>query len=351
MSLLPSPQELEPVAAAVRGVLDRLDRVLLGRPALHRLVMAGVLARGHILLEGLPGVGKTALVRALGDLLGLSFKRVQFTPDLMPGDILGSHILQQAADGARREMVFEPGPIFTNILLADEINRASPKMQSALLEAMQERQVSLLGVTRKLPDPFFVLASQNPIELEGTYPLPEAQLDRFLFKLNVTDVSAAVLEEIIATRRRGEAPATGEAPIDAGQLQQWFGMMERVVLPRPVARYIAKLVEATHPDRAACPKGVREYVQFGASPRAAIAMAEAARAVALIAGRPTVGFEDVRTVASPVLNHRLILNYKARLDGLDAPAAVARLLEMVDDTGLNLPADVSLTPAGAEAQP
>src|SRR5437660_6310594 len=194
------PDELRPAAAAAGRLLEQLDAMLLGRPELHRLVLVGILSRGHVLLEGVPGVGKTALVKALGQLLGLEFKRVQFTPDLMPGDILGSHILQDVAGGGR-EMVFRPGPIFTNLLLADEINRASPKTQSALLEAMQERSVTLLGSTRPLPDPFFVRATQTPIDLEGTYPLPEAQLDRFLFKLVVGPPAADALDRIISTRR------------------------------------------------------------------------------------------------------------------------------------------------------
>ena len=172
------PEELQPAAELVGKTLDQLDRILLGRKELHRLVLIGVLARGHVLLEGLPGLGKTALVRTVGHILKLDFKRIQFTPDLMPGDVLGTHILQETSSG-KRELVFQPGPVFTNILLADEINRASPKTQSAMLETMQENSVTLLGTTRMLPQPFFVLASQNPIELEGTYPLPEAQLDRF----------------------------------------------------------------------------------------------------------------------------------------------------------------------------
>ncbi len=200
-----SPEQIAPAVELMDRALEQLDRILLGRTDLHRMVLAGILSRGHILLEGLPGVGKTALIKALSEIFQLTFKRVQFTPDLMPSDILGTHILQET-EHSKREMTFQPGPVFTNILLADEINRASPKTQSALLEAMQEQSVTLMGTTRKLPLPFFVLASQNPIELEGTYPLPEAQLDRFLFKLNVDGAQVSVLEKIITSRRRGEPP-------------------------------------------------------------------------------------------------------------------------------------------------
>lgn len=339
-SVLMTPEELRPAVETSRRILEQLDRMLLGRPELHRLVLAAVLSRGHLLLEGVPGVGKTALVKALGQLLGLEFKRVQFTPDLMPGDILGTHILQEQ-EGRSREMVFRPGPIFTQILLADEINRASPKTQSALLEAMQERQVTLLGTTRPLPQPFFVLASQNPIELEGTYPLPEAQLDRFLFKLVVNTVDADVLDRIISTRRHG-APPEPEWVMPAGELASLFTLMERIYLPRPVARYIARLVAATHPASPNPPTAVRDYVMHGASPRAAIALAESSRAFALLGGRPTVGFEDVQAVAAPVLNHRIILNYKARLDQIDSFAVINQLLQSVDETGLNLPRDMQI---------
>jgi MoxR-like ATPase len=334
------PEELNPAVELADKALAELDRILLGRSDLHRLVLAGILSRGHILLEGLPGVGKTALVKALGGLFNLQFNRVQFTPDLMPSDILGAHILQENHDG-RRAMDFHPGPIFTNLLLADEINRASPKTQSALLEAMQERSVTLLGSTRSLPDPFFVLASQNPIELEGTYPLPEAQLDRFLFKLNVTGADVETLDRIISTRRRGEPPAP-DFVMDAVELRRIFSAMDRIFLPKPVSRYISRVVAATHADSGETIDEVRDYVGYGASPRAAIAMAEAARAYALLAGRPTVGFEDVKAVASPVLNHRLVLNYKARFDGVDSRAIIAKLIEQTDETGIKLPRDVEI---------
>ena len=294
----------------------------------------------RVLVTGGSGFIGSALVKALGQILGLDFKRVQFTPDLMPGDILGTHILQESANG-KREMSFHPGPVFTNLLLADEINRASPKTQSALLEAMQEQAVTLLGTTRRLPDPFFVLASQNPIELEGTYPLPEAQLDRFLFKLVVNTVDIDVLDRIISTRRRGEAPVPSWT-MNADALKVVFEVMDRVYLPAPVSRYISRMVAATHPASSEATALVRQYVVYGASPRAAIAIAEAARGYALIAGRPTVGFEDVKSVAAAVLNHRLVLNYKARFDQVDSFAIIESLRSGMDETGLNLPAEIEI---------
>jgi len=339
MNLL-TPEEIAPASAALQRTLEQMNRLLLGRDALHRLVLTGILARGHILLEGLPGLGKTALVKAVADILRLRFKRIQFTPDLMPGDILGSHILQQTAGGAR-ELVFQPGPVFCNILLADEINRASPKTQSAMLETMQERAVTLLGTTRPLPAPFFVLASQNPIELEGTYPLPEAQLDRFLFKLEVGDLPVATLTEILTGRRHGAVP---EATWTLAQetLEEVFATVDRVVLPEAVARWIARLTAATHPDAAEATPRIKTYVRYGASPRAAIALAEAARAAALLDGRPSVGFEDARRLIVPVLNHRLILNYQARLDQVTAAALAEELAAALDPADLRLPRGVEV---------
>ncbi len=339
------PNELAPSVDLVGKILAELDGILLGQSRLHRMVLVGVLSHGHILLEGLPGVGKTALVNALGQLLNLEFNRVQFTPDLMPGDILGTNILQDSTEGSR-EMIFQPGPIFTNILLADEINRASPKTQSALLEAMQECRVTLMGSTRELPKPFFVLASQNPIELEGTYPLPEAQLDRFLFKLNVTGVDVDVLDQIISTRRRGEPPVP-QTTIPSEQLESLFEVMGRIFLPKAVSRYISRLTAATHPDAAEATDAVNSYVTYGASPRAAIAMAEASRAHALIEGRPTVGFEDVKAIAPAVLNHRILLNYKARFDKIETRMVISQLLDNLDEAGVDLPADVKISQEGA----
>ncbi|MHC4926133.1 MAG: AAA family ATPase [Planctomycetota bacterium] len=334
------PEQLQPATELTEKILNEMDAILLGRPELHQMVLVGLLSRGHILLEGVPGVGKTVLVKVLGELMDLDFNRVQFTPDIMPGDILGTHILQED-DRGKREMVFEPGPIFTNILLADEINRASPKTQSAMLEAMQERHVTLMGQTRPLPAPFFVLASQNPIELEGTYPLPEAQLDRFLFKLNVSCADVEVMNTIISSRRRGEPP-TPTWTLGPEQLTMLFDMMDQIFLPKPVSAYIARLVAATHPNTSEAIEAFRSYISYGASPRAAIAIAEAARAKALISGRPTVGFEDVRAVVPAVLNHRLILNYKARFDNISTMTLIDQLLESLDETAMSMPSDMSL---------
>jgi len=341
-----SPADLRPATQLCAQVLEQLNRILLGQEELHRMVLIGLLSRGHILLEGVPGLGKTALVKAISQIFQLEFKRIQFTPDLMPSDILGTHILQQDVDG-QREMVFRPGPVFANLILADEINRASPKTQSAMLETMQERSVTLLGETRQLPWPSFVLASQNPIELEGTYPLPEAQLDRFLFRLLVSGLDTEVLTQIITTRRRGEPPPP-TWQLSKEDLKLVFGVVDRVFLPTPVANYISRLVTATHSHAAEAPEAVKRYVTYGASPRAAIALAEAARANALIKGRPTVGFEDVRPIVSAVLNHRIILNYKARFENVDAVKVVEELLTSVAEVDMGLPEDIEIVPSAEE---
>ncbi len=338
-NMILTEEELQPAVTFTKKMLDQLNAILLGNDELHTLVLIGIISRGHILLEGVPGVGKTALVKALSEIMKLEFNRVQFTPDLMPSDILGTHILQESEDG--RELTFEKGPVFTNILLADEINRASPKTQSALLESMQEGSVTLLGETRQLPKPFFVLASQNPLEQEGTYPLPEAQLDRFLFKLNVKMADSDVLYEIINNRRRGQAPQPNWS-LNADDLEQLFSVMEQIYLPKAVANYIARIVSLTHADKADAPDVVKNYVAFGASPRAAIALAEAARARALIKGRATVGFEDVNALLDPVLNHRLILNYKARVDKVDVFKVILELQNSIDEANLKLPKSVEV---------
>ncbi len=233
-------------------------------------------------------------------------------------------------------MVFHPGPIFANVLLADEINRASPKTQSALLEAMQEQRVTVIGETRDLPHPFYVLATQNPIELEGTYPLPEAQLDRFLFKLDVHGVDRSVLTRILLERKDGLAPVL-EPVTNGAELQELFDVVDRIYLPPAIADYIARLVEASHPGADAAPAAVNEYVRHGASPRAAIAIAAGARAHALLAAKPNVGFDDVRSVTTAAMGHRLVLDYRARLDGKRGTDIVAELLGAVPEVAGSLP--------------
>ena len=329
-----APERVAAGQARIARLVGELRRVILGKEDTIDEVVAALLARGHVLIEGLPGLGKTELVKALSRLLSLEFRRIQFTPDLLPTDITGSHILQER-DG-RKEFVFHPGPVFTNLLLADEINRASPKTQAALLEAMQERRVTTFGETRPLPSPFFVLATQNPIELEGTYPLPEAQLDRFMFKVDITGVDRAVLEEILVTRVHGEPPPL-EPVLTARELQDLFGLVDAVHMPRGVAGYIARLVAASHPACADAPEAVRTFVKYGSSPRAAIAIGAASRGLALLRGKPNVGFDEVRRVVSPAMSHRLVLDYAARLEGWDGKRVVAALLEAIPEIERGLP--------------
>jgi MoxR-like ATPase len=332
-----SPAEVQEAHGHAQRLLDALGTSILGQRELLELVVVCLLARGHILLEGLPGLGKTELVKSLASLLGLEFRRVQFTPDLLPGDIIGSPILED--QGGSRKLVFHRGPVFANLVLADEINRATPKTQSALLEAMQEHRVTVMGESHALPWPFFVLATQNPIELEGTYPLPEAQLDRFTFKVNVEAVSSSTLEEIISTRKHGRAPALSVA-VSAAELNRLFELTDLIHLPSAVANYIARLVSASHPKSDTAPEEVRRFIRFGASPRAAIALAETARGSALLAGRPNVSFDDVRRVAVSVLQHRLLLDYSARLEGWTTVRLIERLLETVPQVDRSLPGDL-----------
>jgi MoxR-like ATPase len=326
----PTEAELAKHTAEVRRLIDALNGVLFGQERLVELVVTGILARGHILLEGLPGLGKTELVKGLAKALELGTKRIQFTPDLLPGDITGNPVLQEA--NGRREFVFQPGPLFTNLCLADEINRASPKTQSALLEAMQERRVTVLGETHSLPHPFFVLATQNPIELEGTYPLPEAQLDRFLFKIDVQRNDAATLERIVNHRELGVEPEL--KPVMTREvLLSLMDAVRTIYLPEVVANYIARLVDATHPGQSKASAAVK----YGASPRAALSLASAAKARGLMAGRINASFEDVQAVAIPVLQHRIILDYNARIDGKSNAGVVTDLLAEVPVQALSVP--------------
>lgn len=332
-----SPEEVTQARQWIDQLLTGLGQAILGQDQLLKLAVTCILARGHLLLEGLPGLGKTELVKSLSALLNLTFRRVQFTPDLLPGDIVGSPILEEQ-QGVRK-LVFHKGPIFANLLLADEINRATPKTQSALLEAMQERRVTVMGETHPLPLPFFVLATQNPIELEGTYPLPEAQLDRFTFKVQVEGIGPETLQTIISKRKHGEPPVLN--PVISGEeLSQLFDLVDRVHLPQAVANYMARLVSATHARFEDAPEFVRQFVRFGASPRAAIALANTARAAALIAGKPNVGFEEVKFVAPSVLCHRIILDYSARMEGWSSQSLIQELLGAVPEVDREIPADL-----------
>lgn len=332
-----APADVSALHGRFRELREALTTQVIGQAALVERLLIALLADGHLLVEGAPGLAKTTAVKALATRVEANFQRVQFTPDLLPSDLTGTDIWRQQ-DG---RFEFQPGPLFHNLLLADEINRAPAKVQSALLEAMGERQITVGGKTYALPQLFLVMATQNPIEQEGTYPLPEAQLDRFLFRLVVGSVNASVLERIIAERHHGDTPEPSYR-MSAETLDGLFDVVNRIVLPRPVAAYIARVVAASHADAEEAPETVRTYVTYGASPRAAIAMAEASRGVALLAGRPSVGFEDVRAVAPHVLNHRLILNYKARFDKVATFKVVDDLLAAIDPAGLHLPDSVSL---------
>jgi MoxR-like ATPase len=331
-----SETEVSSAGKHVRSLSTALNQVLFGQEELIDLVLTGILARGHILLEGLPGLGKTELVKGLSKSLQLDTKRVQFTPDLLPGDITGNPVLQEV-DG-QRQFVFQPGPIFTNLVLADEINRASPKTQSALLEAMQERRVTVLGTTHELPRPFFVLATQNPIELEGTYPLPEAQLDRFLFKLEVTRNDVDTLERIVNHRELGTEPEVKEI-MDGQTLEEVLALVRRIFLPDVVGNYIARLVDGTHPGQSNAAKSIK----YGASPRAALSLASAAKARALMNERTHASFEDVKFVAPAVLRHRIVLDYNARVEGLTTNSVVHDLIE-------EIPFQANATPRTLQAQ-
>jgi len=300
-----------------------LARLIVGQRALVRDTVISLIAGGHVLLEGVPGLGKTVLVRSLGQALSMSFSRIQFTPDLMPADIVGTNVIGDEA--GRREFHYQPGPIFANLVLADEINRATPKTQSALLEAMQERTVTVGTQTRPLPSPFFVLATQNPIELEGTYPLPEAQLDRFFFKVLVPFPGEKDLLEI-ARRTTGEstpqlrAVADGDAILAAQRVAREVPIAEHVLL------YAARLIGATHPDRTEL-DGVRRYVRWGASPRGLQTLVLAAKVRALLEGRYNVAFDDLSAVAQPALRHRIFLQFEAEADGMTADRLITDILE------------------------
>lgn len=320
--------DIKEQAAGFRDLFARLreeiGEVLVGQQEAVDGALTCLSAGGHALLEGVPGLGKTLLVRSLADALDTRFSRIQFTPDLMPSDVTGTNIIVDTPQG--REFRFHPGPVFGNIVLADEINRATPKTQSALLEAMQERNVTAGGEVRPLPEPFLVLATQNPIEMEGTYPLPEAQLDRFMLKLIVQFPNEAELGAILERTTTREEPrvasiATGD---DIAGMQQ---VVRSVVLADHVKSFLLRIVLATHPDQELAPADVRRYVRYGSSPRGAQALALAAKVRALLDGRYNVAFEDVEAVSHMALRHRLILNFEAEAEQIQADAVITAAVE------------------------
>lgn len=307
------PEGTRRLLEKVGGLREQLRRVVIGQETLIDDLLTALLAGGHVLLEGLPGLGKTLLVRSLAQGLGLQFARIQFTPDLMPSDVTGTQVLDD--EGGRRSFRFQPGPLFAGLVLADEINRASPKTQSALLEAMQEHSVTVAGTTHKLPRPFHVVATQNPIELEGTFPLPEAQLDRFLFRLQVRTPDADAMVRILAATTTDEH-VVDRTHLDQHELAELQSLVRQVLCGSHLLRFAAELVLASHGDRAGAEETTRRYVRYGASARAGQAIILGAKARALLAGRPAVVREDIDACLAPALAHRVMLRFEAEADGV-----------------------------------
>jgi MoxR-like ATPase len=322
---------VEAFRARFAALEAELSKRVIGQGDTVREVLIALFAGGHVLLEGVPGIGKTLLVRTLAEALDARFSRIQFTPDLMPADVLGTRVVLEDERGGRA-FAFEPGPIFTNVLLADEINRATPKTQSALLEAMQERAVTSFGERRPLPDPFLVLATQNPIEMEGTYPLPEAQLDRFLVKLLVHAPELDELERI-ARATCGPEPGPVSRVATAGDVVADRRLVREVPVPAHVERHAAELVLATHPGRGSAPASIKKFVRYGASPRGVQALILTAKARALVAGRFAVSADDVRQAARAALRHRLILNFEGEAEGVATDTLTADVLAAVEAKG------------------
>jgi MoxR-like ATPase len=316
-------------AERYKAVQKQLGRVIVGHDDIVHGVLTCLFVGGHCLLEGVPGLGKTLLVRTLAETLSLDFSRIQFTPDLMPADILGTNMIMEDQSG-RREFQFQKGPIFTQICLADEINRATPKTQSALLEAMQEKSISIAGNVYKLNPPFFVMATQNPIEQEGTYPLPEAQLDRFFFKLVVGYSTRDELNTIIDRTTKGTL-ITPDKVMDGAEIVQWQQLVREVILAPHVQDYIARLTLATHPEGPFSVPITNQYLRWGSSPRGAQTLTLAAKVRALLSGRYNVSFEDVRRVFLPAMRHRVILNFEAEAEGVSPDKVLLEILENVGE--------------------
>ncbi|MGB4476646.1 MAG: MoxR family ATPase [Bacillota bacterium] len=321
--------------AEVRETYDKIrqeiGRVIVGQESVVDTALTGMMVGGHVLLEGVPGLGKTLLVRTLSQVFDMTFSRIQFTPDLMPSDITGTNVLVEGPDGSR-EFQFRPGPVFANIVLADEINRATPKTQSALLEAMQEGSVTVVGERHVLSQPFLVLATENPLELEGTYPLPEAQLDRFMFKVNVEYPSLTELTSILRRTTEGTDISVNKV-IDGETLLELRRVFVRTPVSIPVYNYVSRVVLATHPDSEEATEMVKKYVRFGVSPRGAQAMILGGKVKAVLNNRHYVSYLDVDAVAVTALRHRVILNFEAEADGITSDMSVEDVLAEVKKRG------------------
>ena len=314
--------------ASFEGLRAEVEKVIVGHREIINHVLIGMFAGGHVLLEGVPGLGKTLLIKTLAEGLELSFSRVQFTPDLMPADIIGTNIIVEDADG-RKHFQFQQGPIFAHIVLADEINRATPKTQSALLEGMQEAAVTVGGVSRPLPGPFFVLATQNPIEMEGTYPLPEAQLDRFLLKLRVRYPAIEELNTIIDRTTQARAVSV-ERVMSGARVLGFRELIREVPIADHVRALASTIIMATHPQWEHAPEASRRFIRYGASPRGAQALVLGAKVRALTEGRFNVSVEDLRALATPALRHRIILNFEGEAEGIDTDTLIAQIVDSAE---------------------
>jgi MoxR-like ATPase len=323
------PERADQFRQAYRRVKEEIGKVIVGHNDIVDGVLTCLFVGGHVLLEGVPGLGKTLLVRTLSQVLDLKFNRVQFTPDLMPSDIIGTNIITESAEG-KRAFSFQSGPLFAQIVLADEINRATPKTQSALLEAMQEHSVTVGGTIHRLQEPFFVLATQNPIEQEGTYPLPEAQLDRFFFKLVVNYSGREELAVILDRTTRNEWPKPNKI-MNGDEIEKWQQFIREVLISAPVQDYAIRLVLATHPQGEFAAADTNRYIRVGASPRGAQALVLASKVRALLEGRYNVGFEDIRKVYLPALRHRILLNFEAQAENIPSDQVLAGILNEVKE--------------------
>lgn len=323
-------EAVESLALAKEAVLKEVGKIIIGQQEVLDQILTAFFAKGHCLLMGVPGLAKTLMVHSLAQTMLLKFNRIQFTPDLMPTDITGTNILQRDPDTRQRRFVFQQGPIFTNVLLADEINRTPPKTQAALLEAMQERKVTSSGQTHSLPEPFLVLATQNPLELEGTYPLPEAQLDRFILLVKVDYPNLEEEQQILLTTtgRDGEAL---DGILDAKSVLRYQDLVRQVPVSEHVAKYAARLCRATRPQSDEAPEFISKFVRYGCGPRAGQSLILAAKAHVVLSGRFNVACEDIRKYALPVFRHRVILNFAAASEGLDTDAVIQRLLDTIGE--------------------